>query len=94
MKRNNANLSIALLSVTALLLAAGHWFLPASARAEEVVKERDYQVVTARVQQGGDGVYILDNRTGLLAVFTYDPATRAVRPRQVRQVSDAFPTAR
>ena len=91
MKSNRKkNLSIAALSVTALLLGVAHWFAPQPARAAEAVKERDYQIVTARVQQGGDGLYILDNRTGQLAVFTYDPAARAVRPRQVRPIADAF----
>ena len=84
------NLAIAALALTATVLGAAHWFVPQTARAAEAVKERDYQIVTARVQQGGDGLYILDNRTGRLAVFTYDPATRAVRPRQVRPVADAF----
>jgi hypothetical protein len=83
-------LSITILSLTAALLLAAHWFTPQPARAEEAVKDRDYQIVTARVQSGGDGLYILDNRTGQVAVFTYDPASRAVRARQVRPMSDAF----
>ena len=87
MKRNT--LSIITLSATAVVLGAAHWFVP-TAKAQEAVKDRDYQVVTARVQSGGDGLYILDNRTGQIAVFTYDPATRGVRARQVRMISDAF----
>ena len=88
MKRKT--LSIAVLSLTAVLLLAGHWFVPSTARAQVAIKERDYQVVTARVQSGGDGLYILDNRTGQVAVFTYDPASRGVRARKVRNVADAF----
>jgi hypothetical protein len=83
-------LSISILSITAALLLAAHWFTPQSAKASEAVKDRDYQIVTARVQSGGDGLYILDNRTGQVAVFTYDPAARAVRARQVRPMTDAF----
>ena len=83
-------ISIAILTLTAALLLAAHWFTPQAARAEMVIKDRDYQVVTARVQSGGDGLYILDNRTGQLAVFTYDPASRAVRARTVRPMTDAF----
>ncbi len=92
MKRTN--LSIIILSITAALMLAAHIFIPTTAKAEMAVKDRDYQVVTARVQSGGDGLYILDNRTAQLAVFTYDPTSRAVRPRQVRPISDAFNMSR
>jgi hypothetical protein len=88
MKRKN--LSIGILSLTAVLLLAAHWFVPSPARAQVAIKERDYQVVTARITTGGDGLYILDNRTGQVAVFTYDPAARSVRARKVRNVADAF----
>ena len=84
------NIGIGVLSFTALALIAAHWFLPAPASAQVAIKERDYQVVTARIQTGGDGLYILDNRTGQLAVFSYEPASRGVRARKVRNVADAF----
>ena len=90
MKRNRQNLGIGILSLTALALVAAHWLVPAPAAAQVAIKERDYQVVTARIQTGGDGLYILDNRTGQVAVFTYDPASRGVRARKVRNVADAF----
>ena len=92
MKRKT-NIGIGILSFTALALIAAHWFLPAPASAQVAIKERDYQVVTARVSSGGDGLYILDNRTGQLAVFTYDAASRSVRARKVRMVVDAFTAA-
>ena len=92
MKRNRQNFGIGILSLTALALVAAHWFVPAPASAQVAIKERDYQVVTARIQTGGDGLYILDNRTGQVAVFTYDPASRGVRARKVRNVADAFMT--
>ena len=88
MKRQT--LGIGILSLTAVLLVAAHWFTPAPATGQVAVKERDYQVVTARVTSGGDGLYVLDNRTGQIAVFTYDPSSRSVRARTVRNVSDAF----
>jgi hypothetical protein len=87
MKRSN--IAIAILSATASFMLAAHLFNQPTADAA-VIKDRDYQVVTARVQAGGEGLYILDNRTGQVAVFTYDPATRNMRARQVRPVSDAF----
>ena len=91
---NRKNFGIGFLSLTAILLIAAHWFVPAPAGAQVAIKERDYQVVTARIQTGGDGLYILDNRTGQMAVFTYDPASRAVRARTVRLVADAFQPGR
>jgi hypothetical protein len=60
------------------------------ADAAFAVKDRDYQVITAEDVSGGDALYVIDNRTGLMAVFTYDVRDGALRARQVRPVSDAF----
>ena len=87
MKRTN--LGIGILCITAVLLILAHWFVPAPAAAQVAIKERDYQVVTARITTGGDGLYILDNRTGQVAVFTYDPSARTLRARTKLNVSDA-----
>jgi hypothetical protein len=65
-------------------------FAVPTAKADESVNSRDYQAVTARVQGGGEGVYVLDNRTGLVAIFTYDPTQRVMKPRDVRAISDSF----
>lgn len=86
-------LSIGILSLTALALLIGIVFTPQPASGLVAVSQRDYQLVTARVTTGGDGLYIMDNRTGQLAVFTYDPASRGLRARTVRMVSDAFGVA-
>ncbi|MEA2708879.1 MAG: hypothetical protein QOF78_1480 [Phycisphaerales bacterium] len=91
MKRNK--IAIAVLSLTAALLVTAH-VLVQPADAQAVIKERDYQVVTAKIQTGGDGLYIMDSRTGQVAVFTYDPASRGVRARTVRNVADAFQMGR
>ena len=91
MKRQN--IGIILLSLTAALLLAAH-VLVQPANAEAVIKERDYQVVTAKIATGGDALYIMDMRTGQVAVFTYDPASRGVRARTVRNVADAFTAGR
>jgi hypothetical protein len=87
-------LGIGILSTTAALLLVIHAFLPSPAQAQVAIKERDYQVVTARITTGGDGLYIMDNRTGQVAVFTYDAASRGVRARTVRNVADAFAVGR
>ena len=44
----------------------------------------------ARNQQGGESLYVIDNNTGYMAVFMYDPGTRTVRPQAVRAIADAF----
>ncbi len=83
-------LPIILLSVTAVVLGLANLAVWNDARAATSIKDRDYQLVTARTQDGGEGLYITDNRTGLMAIFTFDPGTRTLVPRAVRPVSDAF----
>lgn len=80
---------IGVLAITAALLLVA-WLLPTRSDAAFAVKDRDYQLITAANQQGGDTIYVVDNRTGLMAVFTYDNRARVLRPRQVRPVADAF----
>jgi hypothetical protein len=91
MKRQNVG--IVILSLAAALLLVAH-VLVQPAGAEAVIKDRDYQVVTSKIATGGDGLYILDSRTGQVAVFTYDAASRGVRARTVRNVADAFSVGR
>lgn len=81
---------VILLSLTATLLLIANFSVLNDAQAAMAVKDRDYQLVTARTQDGGEGLYISDNRTGLMAIFTFDPATRTLVPRAVRPVGDAF----
>ena len=81
---------IGILSLTALVLIVANCLVPPKASAELSITGSGYSVATARVQNGADGVYILDNRTGNLAVFTYDPGSRRLEPRTVRAMADAF----
>ena len=84
--------SIGILSITALILFLAQ-FIPlhgSVASAADSIRDRDYQIVTARVAQGGEALYVVDNRTGLMAVFTWDPTSRALQLRAVRPVVDAF----
>lgn len=83
-------LGIVALSVTATLLVFANLVEPTPTMAEAVVNGRDYQAVTTKAQAGGDALYILDNKTGQLAVFMYDPRDKMVRVRDVRYVRDAF----
>ncbi|HRK30015.1 MAG TPA: hypothetical protein PLD59_02975 [Tepidisphaeraceae bacterium] len=82
--------AIGVLAIIAVILSAANLMPVQQTFAAATIKDRDYQVVTSRTQQGGDGLYILDNRTGQVAVFTWDVAARAVKLRDVRMVTEAF----
>jgi hypothetical protein len=81
---------IGVLSITGALLLIACLMPGKQADAAFAVKDRDYQLITSPNLAGGDTVYVVDNRTGLMAVFTFDNRGRVMRPRQVRAVSDAF----
>jgi hypothetical protein len=81
---------IGALCATAVLLLAANLMLPDPASANVAIKERDYTAVTGRVTKGGEALYLTDNRTGLLGVFTYDPGRRAITLVAAKSVSDAF----
>ncbi len=83
-------LSIVTLSITAVVLVLANVISPTPAPAAAVVSGRDYQAVTTSMQTGGDALYVLDNKTGQLAVFAYDAKDKTVRVRDVRYVRDAF----
>jgi hypothetical protein len=82
-------LAIVLLTATATWMVAAN-FINTPADANMVIKDRDYQMVTGHIVSGGDGLYILDNRTGYIVVLTYDPNVRGIRPRSVSSILDAF----
>jgi hypothetical protein len=90
----NKNLAIGILSLSALTLGIANYFLATPAQAEVAVKDRDYSLVTAATQTGADALYVLDSRTGQVAVLTYDPSTKTVKPRKVRSMMDAFTPSR
>jgi hypothetical protein len=82
--------TIGILAVTALILLAANLMLPQPALAEVAVKDRDYTAVTGRTTKGGDALFLTDNRTGMMAVFVYDPNSRSLRALDVRSVTEAF----
>ncbi|HEV2293813.1 MAG TPA: hypothetical protein VGR35_08145 [Tepidisphaeraceae bacterium] len=89
---DNKTFSIGILSLTGLVLVVANCLVPPKASAELSITGHGYSVVTAKVQNGGDAVYILENQTGRLAVFTYDNGSRRLEPRTVRPLTDAFIT--
>lgn len=82
--------SIGILSLTAVVLLVANLMVPTAADAQITVKDAGYSVATARVQTGGDALYVVDNGSGLMAVFTFDLGDRSLKPRAVRDISDAF----
>ena len=83
-------IAICVMTVSAVALMIANFVTPPAAHAEAAAMNRDYQAITAAIQSGGEGLYIVDNRTGLIAIFTYDPNSRQVVPRAARPVTDAF----
>lgn len=82
--------AIGLLSVTALVLLVANLLAPRQLSAIESVNDRDYQLVTARVKQGGDALYILDNASGRLAAITVTPG-RGPEVAAVQQLTEVKP---
>jgi hypothetical protein len=88
----NEKTAIAFLTLTAILLVVACLFVstPQRAGAEITIKDRDYIVVTSPLQRGGDALYITDTRTGQMAVFVYDPASRGLQVGGVVPVANMF----
>lgn len=92
---DNKTYAIGILSLGALVLLIANFIATPQALGEGgvVATGRDYQIVTARVASGGDGLYILDTKTNSIAVLTYDTQTRRMVPRAVTSAIAAFPGA-
>jgi hypothetical protein len=89
----NTKLGIVVLSITAAILLAAILLVgPQQPRAQGMVtiKDRDYQVLTAPLNGGGEALYITDIRTQQTVVFTYDNRTQSVEPRAKIAVADLF----
>jgi hypothetical protein len=84
------NFTISLLSLTAVALFMANYFAAQPAQALQTIKDRDYSMVTAATQAGGDSLYVLDNRSGRVAVFAYDPAAKTLVPRVAGDLSVGF----
>ena len=61
-----------------------------SAKADTVIADRGYQLITARAVNGGDNLYIYDGNSGILAVFVYDPNSQGMRARAFISVGNLF----
>ncbi|MFN4243159.1 MAG: hypothetical protein ACK4PI_07970 [Tepidisphaerales bacterium] len=91
---NRTTFAIGILSLTATVMATALLVAPApttAAPAGVVARERDFSMITANLSTGGDGLYILDHRRGVLAVFTFDNNSRTLRLRAAAPMARAFP---
>ena len=79
---------IGILSITAVGLLIANLMAPRHVDAMESIKDRDYSLVTARMQGGGEALVVVDNNLGMMAVFTYERGR--VDVRGVKSVGDAF----
>ena len=87
---SNKSFAIGILSLTAIVLFVANFMPIQTVRADEAIKERDFTVVTSRINQGGEALYICDNRTGQMAVFTWEAGQRQILLRDLRQVTELF----
>jgi hypothetical protein len=82
-------LAIVALTFTAALML---WLnLSSTAKADVVIKDQNYQMITTLAGAGGQGLYIMDGNTGLMAVFTYDANTHGLKPRAFISITNLFP---
>lgn len=84
------NFSIGILSLSAVILLVANYFAPQPAHALLTIKDRNYSMVTANTQTGGDVLYILDNVTGRIGVFAYDTSKHEMVPRSGSDLTAAF----
>lgn len=84
-------LTIVLLSLSATVLLMTNLLMPTrTVVADEVIKDRDYQVMTAKWEANDEALIILDNRSGQMAAFIYDANARGLVVRAVAPVMNAF----
>lgn len=86
---NKANLGIAVLATSATVLL-GLNLVPETTQAASSTSYGSFHLATTKDQVGGESLYVLDNASGQIAVFTYDKDDKTLRPRDVRQVREIF----
>lgn len=87
---DNKTFGIGILALSGVALLIANLYSPRPTLAEEAVSYEDFQAVTARTTQGGDALYLLDNNSGKLAVFTADRT--GLKLRAVEDIAKAFDT--
>jgi hypothetical protein len=84
---------LGVLTLSAVILLVANILAPRGAVAMTTIYDKEtYQMQTGRITNGGEALYVTDNRTGMMGVFIFDPNRRAVRLLTRRPVMDAFGT--
>lgn len=86
----NYSLKIGFLSISALVLFIAQFVPVRIADASAVWKDRDYTMVTATSSRGGDTIYVVDNRSGQMAVLVWDASSRGFAVAGVAPIAEAF----
>lgn len=86
----NYSLKIGFLTISALVLFIAQFVPVRSAEASSVWKDRDYTLLTATSSTGGDTIYVVDNRSGQLAVLTWNSTERGFIVAGVAPIAQAF----
>ena len=83
---------IGVLTLSAAILTLGHLQITPVAHASVTIIDDDYQLVTAKVRKGDDGVYVLHKRKNLVALFTWDPTKKALVASDVKSLDEIMNT--
>jgi hypothetical protein len=87
---NNEKIAIRVLGFTATVLLLALLFVPSPVTGQEAVHSDDYIVATHPSNQGSDVLYIADTRSGQLAVFIFDNATKTPVLADVEPIATGF----
>ncbi|MDB5293788.1 MAG: hypothetical protein JWL69_5029 [Phycisphaerales bacterium] len=82
--------AIGVLSLSAVILLAANFLAPRGVIAADSIQDNDYSMQTARSIAGGDALFVTDKRTGMMAVFIFDPQKQALINTDVQPVQNAF----
>jgi|GEM_PF-7134020 len=84
-----------IITIVGLLLMAGALMLAnfssPAAKADNVIKDQNYQLITCQAGALGQGLYIMDERSGYVGVFVFDPNRQIVVPRAFMNMAGLFP---
>ena len=83
---------IGVLSLSVLVLVVANILAPRYVSAGESMMNPDYQLSTARVQTGGEALYVTDTRSGTMLVYVYNPSARTLVAAARRPVQESFQT--
>ena len=84
--------TIGVLILSAVILAVANILAPSRATASynSVRDDRNFEMQTATAVGGGDAIYITETRSGMMAVVTFDAASKRLVLQDAQPVQNAF----